>query len=53
MRLMRELLFRVKWALLGVFGPATLDEEHDPIVQLKREHEREVREEELSREEDG
>lgn len=31
----------VRLALLSVLGPATLDDEHDPIVQLKRGHQRE------------
>jgi hypothetical protein len=37
-RLWRTIVYWVRLCLLTLFGPATLDEEHDPIVQLKREH---------------
>jgi hypothetical protein len=39
-RLRGTIVYWVRLALLTVFGPATLDDEHDPIVQLKREHQR-------------
>lgn len=39
-RLRRTIAYWVRLCLLTLFGPATLDAEHDPIVQLKREHER-------------
>jgi hypothetical protein len=28
----------VELALITVFGPAQLDDEHDPVVQLRRGH---------------
>lgn len=37
-RFLEAITYRVRLALLSVFGPATLDEEHDPIVALRREH---------------
>lgn len=30
--------YKAKLIGLGVFGPPRLDDEHDPIVQLKEEH---------------
>jgi len=39
-RIRGTIVYRVRLALLSVFGPATLDDEHDPIVQLKREYQR-------------
>jgi hypothetical protein len=30
--------YKTKLALLKVYGPPRLDDEHDPIVQLKEEH---------------
>ena len=30
--------YKVRLLLLGLFGPAQLDDEHDPILRLKREH---------------
>ena len=38
MRVLRWIEYRVRLLLLGLFGPPRLDDEHDPIVQLKREH---------------
>lgn len=35
-----KVVSRVRLGLLTVFGPAMLDNEHDPVVQLKREHQR-------------
>ena len=32
--------YRGKWLMLNMFGPAQQDDEHDPIVALKREHHR-------------
>lgn len=37
-RVLDEVRYRVRLVLLTVFGPATLDDEHDPIVRLKRDH---------------
>lgn len=37
-RLLQAIAYRVRLALLSVFGPATLDDEHDPIVALRRDH---------------
>lgn len=45
---LRELAYRAKLLLLHIYGPPQLDEDHDPVVQLKREHARELREEEPS-----
>ena len=38
MRGLRWISYKVRLLLLGLFGPARLDDEHDPIVQLKKEH---------------
>ena len=35
-----EVDYRVRLGLLAVLGPAQLDEEHDPIEQLRRRHRR-------------
>lgn len=43
MSVIGEIVYRAKLAMLSVFGPATLDEEHDPIAQLKREHDEGLR----------
>jgi hypothetical protein len=40
-RLVHEVGYKVKVGLLNVYGPAELDPEHDPVQQLKRDHERE------------
>ncbi|MGV1003230.1 MAG: hypothetical protein ACOYEV_00385 [Candidatus Nanopelagicales bacterium] len=37
-----ELFYQAKRFLLGALGPATLDEEHDPVEQLQREHEQQA-----------
>ena len=47
-----EVAYRTKLLLLNLFGPATLDEEHDPIAQLKREHEEELRQEKAAESDD-
>jgi hypothetical protein len=52
MNVIHELVYRAKLVLVNLYGPPTLDEEHDPIVQLKRDHEQELREEQ-ARSEDG
>ena len=36
----REVSYWIQLALLSVLGPAQLDDEHDPIEQLKRAHHR-------------
>ena len=38
MRVLRWIVYKVRLLLLSIYGPAELDEEHDPIVQLKKEH---------------
>lgn len=38
MRLLRWIAYKVRLLLLGLYGPPRLDDEHDPIVQLKKEH---------------
>ena len=38
MRGLRWASYKVRLLLLGLYGPAQLDDEHDPIVRLKREH---------------
>lgn len=43
MSVIRDAAYWVKRTLMGLYGPATLDERHDPGEQLKREHSREVR----------
>lgn len=50
MNLLREFTYRAKKLLIGIYGPAQLDEQHDPLVRLDREHEREVRSEEAAEE---
>lgn len=42
---LKEISYRARRVLLAIYGPAELDEEHDPIKQLDREHEQELREE--------
>lgn len=42
---LKEIAYHARKALLTIYGPAELDEEHDPIKQLEREHEQELREE--------
>ena len=42
MNIFRDGIYWVRRALLGTYGPATLDPEHDPVEQLKREHEADV-----------
>lgn len=42
MRIFRDAAYWAKRMLVGLYGPAELDPEHDPAEQLKREHEREV-----------
>ncbi|MGB8021481.1 MAG: hypothetical protein WCF04_09665 [Candidatus Nanopelagicales bacterium] len=37
-RLLEAITYRVRLVLLSAFGPATLDDEHDPIVALRRDH---------------
>lgn len=32
--------YRTRWILLQMFGPAQQDDEHDPIVALKRRYHR-------------
>ncbi|MCZ3386444.1 MAG: hypothetical protein LH630_05660 [Actinomycetia bacterium] len=32
--------YRIRWLALSVFGPAQLDDDADPLKQLKRERER-------------
>jgi hypothetical protein len=39
-RAWHEVSYWVQLALLSVLGPAQLDDEHDPIEQLKRAHHR-------------
>ncbi len=39
-RAWREVSYWIQLALLSVLGPAQLDDEHDPIEQLKRAHHR-------------
>jgi hypothetical protein len=39
-RILDSIVYWVRLALLTVYGPATLDDEHDPILALKREHQR-------------
>lgn len=34
-----ELGYRVRHVLVGIYGPARLDDEHDPGRQLERQHE--------------
>jgi hypothetical protein len=43
MRVLRWIVYKVRLLLLGLYGPAELDAEHDPIVQLKKEHGEEPR----------
>ena len=43
MNIIRDAAYWVKRTLMGLYGPATLDERHDPVEQLKREHSRDVR----------
>jgi hypothetical protein len=38
MRGLRWASYKGRLLLLGLFGPAHLHHEHDPIVRLKREH---------------
>jgi hypothetical protein len=38
MRLLRWIAYKVRLLLLGLYGSPRLDDEHDPIVQLKKEH---------------
>ena len=47
---LKEFAFQARKALLNIYGPPQLDEEHDPVEQLKREHEQEIREEEQAEE---
>lgn len=37
-RVVKTVVYWVRVALLTLFGPATLDDEHDPIQRLRREH---------------
>jgi hypothetical protein len=39
-RVADQVLYWVRLALLTLFGPAQLDDEHDPIVALRRDHDR-------------
>lgn len=38
---LRELAYRAKVVLLKLYGPADLEKEHDPVVQVKQEHQAE------------
>lgn len=42
-RAWETIVYWVRLFLLGVFGPATLDDEHDPIVLLKRQRQQRLR----------
>lgn len=48
MSFIRELAYRAKLVLLSIYGPAELDEEHDPVSQLKRDRDEERVEEKFA-----
>ena len=50
MSVFRDAAYWAKRVLMGLYGPAELDEKHDPVEQLKREHERDVQAEEAANE---
>jgi hypothetical protein len=40
--IVRDAIYWARKTLLGIYGPADLDPEHDPIKRLERDHEEEV-----------
>ncbi len=46
MNVLKWLRFKTEKTLIQAYGPPDLEPEHDPVVQLDREYEQEVREEE-------
>ena len=43
MNVVRDAVYWVRRTLLGVYGPATQDPKNDPVEELKRGHNSEVR----------
>lgn len=46
MSIFGDATYWVKRLLMGIYGPADLDPEHDPVQQLKHEHEEQVKSDE-------
>ena len=53
MSVFRDAAYWARRVLMGLYGPAELDEKHDPVEQLKREHERDVQADEAEQEQEA